>query len=80
MIPTTIPNTFYKPGKEMTDLLIPFGDDIVIISDKASDFDPEVSVELAWSRWWQGAVEKSLKQLKGAMRTISQHPASVFIR
>jgi hypothetical protein len=74
-----IPNTFYKPGKEMTDLVIPFGDDIVIISDKASHFDFETSVELAWSRWRQRAVEASLKQLKGAMRTVSQRPASVFI-
>lgn len=74
-----IPNTFYKAGKEMTDLLIPFGDDIVIISDKASDFDPSIPIELAWSRWWGGAVEKSLKQLEGAMRTVKQRPSSVFI-
>jgi hypothetical protein len=75
----TIPNTFYKPGKEMTDLVIPFGDDIVIISDKASHFNLETSVEVAWSRWWRSAVEKSLKQLEGAMRTVSQRPASVFM-
>jgi hypothetical protein len=74
----TIPNTFYQPGKEMTDLVIPFGDDIIIISDKASHFNLEASIEVAWSRWWRGAVEKSLKQLKGAMRTVSQRPASVF--
>ena len=73
-----IPNTFYKPGKEMTDLIIPFGDDIVIISDKASQFDFEAPLELAWSRWCRGAVEKSLKQLEGAVRTVSQRPDSVF--
>jgi hypothetical protein len=73
-----IPNTFYKPGKEMTDLIIPFGEDIVIISDKTSRFDLETSVELAWSRWWRGAVEKSLKQLECAMRTVNQRPTSVF--
>lgn len=74
-----IPNTFYEPGKEMTDLVIPFGDDIVIISDKASHFDLEIPIELAWQRWWRGAIDKSLKQLEGAMRTVSQRPSSVFM-
>ena len=73
-----MPNTFYKPGKEMTDLVIPFGDDIVIISDKASRFDFDAPIELAWSRWWRGAVEKSLKQLDGAARTVSERPDSVY--
>lgn len=73
-----MPNTFYKPGKEMTDLVIPFGEDIIIISDKASRFDHEKPVDLAWSRWWRGAVEKSVKQLEGAMRTVTERPDSVF--
>jgi hypothetical protein len=74
----TIPNTFYKPGKELADIVVPFGDDIVIISDKASHFNVNISIEVAWPRWWRSAVEKSLKQLAGAMRTVSQQRASIF--
>lgn len=74
-----IPNTYFEPGKEMTDLVVIFGDDIVIISDKASDFDTEEAPEIAWRRWCKGALKKSLKQLEGAMRTIRERPDSVFL-
>lgn len=74
-----LPNTFYKPGVEMTDLVVPFGDDIIIISDKASAFDSAAPVKVAWGRWSKKALEKSRQQLQGALRTVSERPESVFI-
>jgi hypothetical protein len=74
-----ISNPFYKAGTEMTDLVIPFADDIIIVSDKSSTFDDKVPVELAWSRWRRRALDGSLHQLAGAMRTVSQSPETVFL-
>ena len=48
-----IPNTFYSRGKELTDLIVPFGDDIIIISDKASCFAFGRPLEIAWQRWYR---------------------------
>jgi hypothetical protein len=31
----TYPNLFKKPGKELTDLLVVFGNDVIIFSDKS---------------------------------------------
>jgi len=73
-----ISNPFYKPGTEMTDLVIPFADDIIIVSDKASDFDAKAPVELAWSRWSRRALDGGVRQLEGAMRTVSRSPETVF--
>lgn len=74
-----ISNPFYKKGKEMTDLIIPFSDDIIIISDKAATFDAAASVDVAWGRWSRRALESSVQQLEGAMRTVRESPGSVFL-
>lgn len=74
-----LPNTFYKPGAEMTDLIVPFGDDIIIFSDKASDFRTDVPLDVAWGRWAKGALEKSRRQLEGAWKTVARRPDSVFM-
>jgi hypothetical protein len=37
--PWAIPGPAHKAGKEISDLVIPFGDDVIVISDKACDFD-----------------------------------------
>ncbi|SFK62495.1 hypothetical protein SAMN03159338_0218 [Sphingomonas sp. NFR04] len=70
-------NTHYKQGKEAADFVIPFGDDIVLISDKACHYNPEEHGALAWSRWLRRVKEKSLKQLGGGMRTIRERPGNV---
>jgi hypothetical protein len=36
----TVPNPFKKAGKELTDLLIAFGNDLIIVSDKPSFTSP----------------------------------------
>ncbi|ESQ84195.1 hypothetical protein AEAC466_10650 [Asticcacaulis sp. AC466] len=74
----SIPNTFYASGKELTDLIVPFGDDVIIISDKACSFDFEIDRELAWSRWFRHAIEGTVRQLKTALQRIKRQPASIF--
>ncbi len=74
----SIPNTFYASGKELTDLIVPFGDDVIIISDKACRFDFQIDPKLAWSRWFRRAVDGAVRQLKTALQRIKRQPASVF--
>jgi hypothetical protein len=73
-----MPNTFYAPGKELTDLIVPFGDDIIIISDKASRFAFEKELEVAWRRWYSTTVLEGIRQLKTAMQRIKRSPGAVF--
>ncbi len=77
--PWAIPGPAYKAGKEISDLVIPFGDDVIIVSDKACDFDISAGPELAWSRWSTRAMDESLKQLGGAMRRLEMPDTQVFV-
>ena len=74
----SIPNTFYAPGRELADLIVPFGDDVIIFSDKACRFDFNIDRELAWSRWYRHAVEGAVTQLKTALQRIKRQPDSIF--
>jgi hypothetical protein len=65
-------------GKEIADLLIVFGQHIVIFSDKACDYPAVADARTAWSRWFRAAVLGAAKQLRGAKRWIREHPDRVF--
>ena len=77
--PWALPGPAYKAGKEISDLVIPFGDDVVIVSDKACDFEIERGLDLAWSRWAQAATTESVKQLSGALRRLEMPTTRVFV-
>lgn len=68
--PGALPSPAYKAAKEISDLVIPFGDDVIVISNEACDFDIGIGPVLAWSRWSSAAVDNSLKQLSGALRRL----------
>lgn len=65
-------------GKELCDLLIVFGNDVIIFSDKHVQFRKHNTIELSWARWYRDAVLESAKQLEGAKRWIETHPNRVF--
>lgn len=65
-------------GKELCDLLVVCGDHIVIFSDKTIAW-PDGDVDLAWRRWYRRAVHKSLGQIRGAQRWITQFPERIFV-
>ncbi len=66
-------------GKELCDLLVVFGNDIILFSDKACNFTHHDDINVAWSRWYKRAVEKSAKQLSGAESWIKRFPDRVFV-
>lgn len=79
MAPWARANLFYRSGKELSDFVIPFGNDIVIISDKASDFDDAGDIDLAWSRWSRKTIGESLRQLRTAKQRVERAANEVFV-
>jgi hypothetical protein len=76
--PWAIANPFHKAGKEISDLIVPFGRDVVVFSDKACRFDGKIERKLAWSRWERAAIQESIKQLAGAVRQLERPDCRIF--
>ncbi|WP_374657151.1 hypothetical protein [Inhella sp.] len=66
-------------GKELCDLLVVFGNDVLLFSDKDCEYKAEADVKVAWPRWYKKAIEKSAKQLAGAERLLRNFPGRFFI-
>ncbi|WP_340316144.1 hypothetical protein [Rhizorhabdus argentea] len=75
----SVPNAYRAPGKEISDLIIVFGDDIVIFSDKACEFSTEPDLQTGWDRWRRVAIDGSVRQLAGALRRLSEDAAAIFV-
>ena len=72
------PNPFRTAGREIADLIVVFGRDVVVFSDKAITFrfDNET---VAWKRWFRRAVVKSVKQLAGASQILDNETVPIFV-
>lgn len=68
---------FKKAGKELCDLLVVCGDDVLLFSDKHIAW-PEAPFELAWKRWYSRAIEKSAEQIRQADRWLKTNPQTIF--
>ncbi len=66
-------------AKEFADVLVVFGNDVIIFSDKDIAFQEDKPVNLAWSRWYKRAIAESAKQLHGAMNWLQRFPNRVFL-
>ncbi len=80
------PNTFIDKrkggkgdGKELCDLLVVCGDDILIFSDKTIEWPQGDDILLSWKRWYKRAIQSSVKQIRGAERWIAEFPDRIFI-
>ncbi|MGY2808706.1 hypothetical protein [Bradyrhizobium sp. USDA 4506] len=79
------PNLFYEKkkggkgdGKEMCDMLVVCGDDIIIFSDKAIKWQDDRPLDVAWPRFYRNAVEEAVKQINGAANWIDRFPDKIF--
>jgi hypothetical protein len=82
----TYPNTFSDrnkrgggDGKEICDLLVVCGDDVLVFSDKSIQWPDGGTNEIRWSRWYRRAIKKSVDQIRGAERWLRDFPERVFI-
>lgn len=66
-------------GKELCDLLVVFGEHLLIFSDKDIELRDDTEIEVAWPRWYRKAVLESAEQVIGAERWLRQHPDRVFM-
>lgn len=65
-------------GKELCDLLVVFGNDVFLFSDKQVEWKDHEKEGVAWKRWHKRAVAESVTQLAGAERWLRKHPELVF--
>ena len=56
-------------GKELCDLLVVFGNDVILFSDKDCKFRSDIDVAIAWRRWYRSAIDKS-EQAKSTRKHI----------
>jgi hypothetical protein len=82
----TYPNTHRKQlqhgkgdGKELCDLLVVCGDDVIIFSDKSVAWSATAPVEVAWDRWYRKAIKSSVQQIRGAERWLREFPDRIFL-
>jgi len=66
-------------GKEICDLLVVFGDDVILFSDKDCRFPSSGNLDLDWARWFRRAVFNSAAQVWGAERWLRENPDRVFV-
>jgi len=66
-------------GKELSDLLVVCGDDVLIFSDKGCVFPNSGDIKLDWSRWFKRAIQKSAEQAWGTGRWIMTNPDRIFL-
>lgn len=66
-------------AKEFADVLVVFGDDVIVFSDKHVEFQRDKPLDIAWRRWYKRAVDESAKQLHGAMSWAKRFPDRVYL-
>lgn len=66
-------------GEELCDLLVVFGDQIVIFSDKHCEYKETGNDEVDWKRWYRKAITKSVRQLVGAASFIKRFPNRLYL-
>lgn len=71
-------NPYYEQGKELCDVLIVFGNEVIVISDKLNAFGTHSDDQLNWRRWHKKAVAASVRQLVGARNQIIKAPDKIF--
>ena len=75
----TYPNLYGSAGKELCDLFVVSGDDVLIFSDKAIAWSSGADVKVAWPRWYRKAIGESAAQINGAVRTLRDHSDQLFL-
>jgi hypothetical protein len=68
-----------RPGQELCDLLVVFGQDVVIFSDKTAGFPESGNLQADWRDWYAEAVEGAASEAWGAERWIRQQPKRLFV-
>jgi hypothetical protein len=66
-------------GKELCDLLVVFGNHVILFSDKDCEYKAHSDPKVAWARWYRRSIEASARQLAGAKSWIERFPDKLFL-
>ncbi|MDN3988669.1 hypothetical protein [Zwartia vadi] len=66
-------------GKELCDLIVVFGDQVIIFSDKHCEYKETGNDKIDWERWYRKAINKSVRQLVGATYFIKRFPNRLYL-
>ncbi|MFN5058682.1 MAG: YecA family protein [Chloroflexota bacterium] len=75
------PSPYRHDAKELCDVLVVFGNHVILFSDKhsiTSEFHKVNNIGLDWTRWYKKYVYESAKQLSGAYNYLKENNA-VFL-
>ncbi|WP_157785588.1 hypothetical protein [Sinorhizobium fredii] len=75
----TYPNLYRNVAKELTDLLVVCGNDVIIFSDKSCGYPNSGDPALDWSRWYRRSISKSVHQIDQAERWLRNNPDRVYL-
>ncbi|AVS97535.1 hypothetical protein C8236_00975 [Paracidovorax avenae] len=64
---------------EVVDLIVVFGKDVILFSEKDIKFPATGNIKVTWGRWLRQSVFESLGQLRGAERYIKSGRAELFL-
>ena len=79
------PNLFYDKkkngkgdGKELCDMLVVCGDDVIIFSDKHIKYQSDKPPQIAWPRFFRKAIMESVVQINGANNWMTRFPEKIY--
>jgi hypothetical protein len=79
------PNLFYDKkkggkgdGKELCDMLVVCGDDVIIFSDKHINYQDDKPVQIAWPRFYRKAIKDAVVQINGANNWMNRFPDKIY--
>lgn len=68
-----------RAGKELCDLLVVCGNEVIVFSIKAVRWNHDKDINIAWPRWYNRAIAKSVLQIRRAEQWIKYFPDRIFI-
>ncbi|WP_333622182.1 SEC-C domain-containing protein [Stenotrophomonas indicatrix] len=66
-------------NKELADLTVIFGDDIILFSDKDIAWPSHPDTQVAWSRWYRESILASATQLWGAAKHLRGPTPAIYL-
>jgi hypothetical protein len=75
----TYPNPYKELNRELADLLVVFGDDVLLFSDKGGAYPDSGDHTLDWTRYYRSAITQSAAQLRTAEHWIRRSPDRVYL-
>ncbi|WP_426037974.1 hypothetical protein [Brevundimonas sp. DC300-4] len=75
----TYPNPYKELNRELADLIVVFGDDVLLFSDKGGAYPESGDQTLDWTRYYRSAITQSAAQLRTAEHWIRRSPDRVYL-